>query len=88
VVGWRVHGVPMQANSGSSPAHAAPAGPAIRRGDPVTLRIPGRGFAVAMRAIALEDAVVGARIRLRRASGPTTALFGIVTAPGEARPAG
>jgi hypothetical protein len=84
VVGWRVYGVPIQASF----AGTTTSDPAIRRGDPVTLRIPGRGFAVVLRAVALEDAVIGARIRLRRASGPTTPLIGIVTGPGEAAPVG
>jgi hypothetical protein len=82
-VGWRVHGVPMQSVSGVD----APEGAIIRRGDPVTLRMPGRGFSVTLRAVALEDGALGTRIRVRRTSGPASALIAIVTGPGEARPA-
>jgi hypothetical protein len=81
-LGWRVHAVPL------SPLDQYVRGPIVRRGDPVTLRIPGRGFAVVLRTVALEDAAIGARVRLRRTTGPTTPLIGIVTAAGEAQPAG
>jgi flagellar basal body P-ring formation protein FlgA len=80
VVGWRVHGVPMQSASGPT----QPAGPVIRRGDAVQLRVPGRGFAVTLRAVALDDGGIGARIRLRPASGPARAMTATVTGPGEA----
>ncbi len=82
-LGWRLH-VPL-VGSASDDAAAVPA---IRRGDMVALRIRGGGFAVVMRAIALEDGAVGARIRLRRASGSSAPIHAVVTAPGEVAPVG
>lgn len=80
-LGWRVH-VPLR-GTGADPASG---GPAIRRGDAVAVRMQGRGFAVVLRAVALEDGAVGARIRLRRTSGPAAPINAIVTGPGEAAP--
>lgn len=81
--GWRLH----VALAGGAVAAGHAAGPVIRRGDPVLIRITGRGYAVGVRAVALEDGAVGTRIRLRRSAGPATTLIGIVTGPGEAAPA-
>jgi flagellar basal body P-ring formation protein FlgA len=78
--GWRVY-APVLGGSA-----AAAAAPVIRRGDAVAVRLPGRGFAVTLRAVALEDGAVGNRIRLRAASGPARPMTATVTAAGEAAP--
>lgn len=82
-LGWRLH-VPLVGGASDDAAGA----PAIRRGDMVALRIRGGGFAVVMRAIALEDGAIGARIRLRRASGSSAPIHATVTGAGEAAPVG
>ncbi len=86
--GWRLHVALSGAPTGSGGAQAnQQSGPVIRRGDAVAVRMQGRGFSVVLRAVALEDGAMGARIRLRRANGPTMPITGIVTGPGEASPA-
>lgn len=88
-LGWRLF-VPRVSGGeerGAVPATAtgqSAALPTIRRGDAVRLRVSGSGFAVSLRAIAMEDGRTGARIRLRRATGPAMALLATVTGPGEA----
>lgn len=89
-LGWRVH-VAMRGGGSGGAGHAAQAreagAPAIRRGDAVLVRISGRGFAAGLRATALEDGAVGARIRLRPDSNPRSPITAIVTGAGEATPA-
>lgn len=82
-LGWRVH-VRVQ---GDGAVREQAGAPVIRRGDAVLVRITGRGFAAGLRAVALEDGAVGARIRLRPNASPATPITAIVTGPGEATPA-
>lgn len=83
-LGWRVH----VAVRGGGPVGGEAAGaPVIRRGDAVLVRITGRGFSAGLRAVAMEDGAVGARIRLRPNSSPSTPITAIVTGSGEATPA-
>jgi flagella basal body P-ring formation protein FlgA len=90
-LGWRVHIAVSNggADGGRDAAAGNPTmgGPAIRRGDAVLVRITGRGFAAGLRAVAMENGAVGARIRLRPNSSPATPITAIVTGPGEATPA-
>lgn len=58
--GWTLY-VPVMASMGTGEA----ASPAVSRGDPVSLWVSGRGFAVSRPAEALESGVVGQWIRVR-----------------------
>ncbi len=87
VLGWRVHVALSGGGHGTAAGGETATAPIIRRGDAVLVRITGRGFAAGLRAVALEDGRLGARIRLRPNSSPTTPITAIVTGPGEATPA-
>ena len=57
--GWRLY-VPIR-----SAAAGMAAAPAIQRGDPVTIRVPGTGFSLTQPGEALESGSAGAWIRVR-----------------------
>lgn len=75
--GWRlfvpVAGIPARAASDSAPV--------IGKGDPVTIRINGRGFTVTTTGEALEAGPAEGWVRIR-AFGAKTQLRGQVVAPG------
>jgi flagella basal body P-ring formation protein FlgA len=64
---WTLY-VPIDQPAGSSAARAAPARPAIRRGDRVMVEAGGAGFAVTLEAEAERDAD-GTRIALKTPAG-------------------
>ncbi len=64
---WSLY-VPIDQAAGTIPARAAPARPAIRRGDRVMVEASGAGFAVTLEAEAERDAD-GTRIALKTPAG-------------------
>ena len=82
--GWRLH-VPLVGGGGGEPGGAAAMGGiAVRRGDAVTVRFTGTGFALSWRATADQDGRIGERIRVRSAARAQPQWVEL-TAPGEAR---
>lgn len=63
--GWRIF---VQLASASLGAAAAPALPAVSRGDAVTIAVQGDGFSVSQPGEALEQGAIGAWIRVRPVS--------------------
>ena len=82
-LGWKIR---VRLTGGQALAAAAPAAmqsaPLVRRGDPVTLSVPGSGFAVETSGTAIEDGRAGAVIRVKLEGG-NRLISGIVTGPGE-----
>jgi len=85
-IGWRIR-VPLTRladASASGVAMIAKAEPVVRRGDPVDLVAEADGFSVSVSAIAQEDGVPGARIRVR-ADGKRTPIYAEVMEDGSVR---
>ena len=64
-IGWRVR-VPLVVAQRTTALRAQPA---VRRGDPITVRSGGAGFAVETAGVAAEDGVVGGTLRAKLDGG-------------------
>ena len=56
--------------------------PVVRRGETVALEVAGQGFAIRREAITLEDAMVGASVRIRLQNGGPI-MVAMATGPGK-----
>ena len=74
--GWRLF---VRVRAAPAAPAAATAASAVRRGQEVTVRLSGPGFAVTQAGTALEDAAAGGWVRVRRG---TDVVRGRVTADG------
>ena len=75
--GWKLY-VPLAASG----ANAAPAAPAIIRGDAVTISVSGVGFAVSQPGEAIESGAIGAWIKVRGPGQGAPVLRAKVLRPG------
>lgn len=73
--GWRLY---LRLAQGPAPASS----PVVARGDAVTIRLGGAGFAVLQSGEALEQGTVGAWIKVRPANGKGEPLRAQVLRPG------
>lgn len=73
--GWRLY---LQLANGPAAAQA----PAVARGDAVTIRLGGDGFAVSQLGMALESGAEGAWIKVRAAKGKGEPMRAQVLRPG------
>ena len=78
VGGWKLY-VPL---SGGGSGNAAAEPPAVIRGDAVTVRVSGDGFAVSQPGEALESGLVGAWIKVRGSAADAPVLRAKVLRPG------
>ncbi len=74
---------PMPVNAVMPSPRREPAGPAIRRGDRISLEVGGAGFVIAMDAVAEADSRDG-RVALRPVAGGRR-LYGVIDDDGHVR---
>lgn len=82
-LGWRLRIALTSPPSGDGPGSAQAAGPVVRRGDLLRLRVESDGFELVYRVVAAAPGRVGDIIPVR-AEGNRTMLQAEVTGPGQA----